>query len=332
MDCKSLTSDLLVEYAMKKLSGGDHSEVKGHLLRCRKCSKNLDEIRSMTEDLRDAAAKVEVDIPKEVDKAALYPPTEKDRTKFHPKPKPERPTTTFRPVQKSEPKFRKEYWYAISAACVAFGLVFSMIITPSGVGKIREELEIEKSRTDNLEKNIGNSIGEIVKMMERYQDLDTDLAKAVRINTKQAEKIKVLDGSMSGVKETLKDVQSVNGEQSDRITALKKENKQQKTDIRKHKNGIARHKKDIKSIRRKMDGLKVELAAAKAENDRLAKKLLLVGDLSGDGIVDVADAMRIFRHVLEGEVEYNAKSDANRDGVVDIGDVLFIMNRSLAGE
>lgn len=48
------------------------------------------------------------------------------------------------------------------------------------------------------------------------------------------------------------------------------------------------------------------------------------GDADGDGIVDVADAVRIINLCLTGE--YDAKADVDGDGVVDVADAVAVIN------
>jgi hypothetical protein len=63
---------------------------------------------------------------------------------------------------------------------------------------------------------------------------------------------------------------------------------------------------------------------------RIVAEVVLYGDLSGDGKVDVADALAICRRILAGEtIGYQARRDANRDGRIDVGDALHIINESL---
>lgn len=50
----------------------------------------------------------------------------------------------------------------------------------------------------------------------------------------------------------------------------------------------------------------------------------LTGDANGDGVVDVADAVRVIKLSLAGE--YEARADANIDGVVDVTDAVSIIN------
>ena len=55
-----------------------------------------------------------------------------------------------------------------------------------------------------------------------------------------------------------------------------------------------------------------------------------VGDMDGNKVVDVADALSICRQLLEnGTIDYRKQSDANGDGRIDVGDALHIINKSL---
>ena len=51
------------------------------------------------------------------------------------------------------------------------------------------------------------------------------------------------------------------------------------------------------------------------------------GDANGDGVVDVADAVRVINICLSDS--YDAKSDANNDGVVDVADAVRVINLCL---
>ena len=51
------------------------------------------------------------------------------------------------------------------------------------------------------------------------------------------------------------------------------------------------------------------------------------GDADGDGVVDVADAVRVINLCLTGE--YNAKADVNGDGEVDVADAVSVINLCL---
>lgn len=48
------------------------------------------------------------------------------------------------------------------------------------------------------------------------------------------------------------------------------------------------------------------------------------GDADGDGVVDVADAVRVINLCLTGD--YDAKADADGDGVVDVADAVAVIN------
>ena len=48
------------------------------------------------------------------------------------------------------------------------------------------------------------------------------------------------------------------------------------------------------------------------------------GDADGDGVVDVADAVRVINLCLTGE--YDAKADVNGDGEVDVADAVAVIN------
>lgn len=50
----------------------------------------------------------------------------------------------------------------------------------------------------------------------------------------------------------------------------------------------------------------------------------LTGDADGDGVVDVADAVRVINLCLTGE--YDAKADVDDDGVVDVADAVAVIN------
>jgi len=55
-----------------------------------------------------------------------------------------------------------------------------------------------------------------------------------------------------------------------------------------------------------------------------------VGDMDGNRVVDVADALSICRQLLENKtIDYRKQRDANGDGRIDIGDALHIINRAL---
>ena len=51
------------------------------------------------------------------------------------------------------------------------------------------------------------------------------------------------------------------------------------------------------------------------------------GDSNGDGVVDVADAVRVINICLS--TTYDEKSDANNDGVVDVADAVRVINLCL---
>ena len=51
------------------------------------------------------------------------------------------------------------------------------------------------------------------------------------------------------------------------------------------------------------------------------------GDADGDGVVDVADAVRVINLCLTGE--YNGKADVNGDGEVDVADAVSVINLCL---
>lgn len=50
----------------------------------------------------------------------------------------------------------------------------------------------------------------------------------------------------------------------------------------------------------------------------------LTGDADGDGVVDVADAVRVINLCLTEE--YDAKADVDDDGVVDVADAVAVIN------
>ena len=54
------------------------------------------------------------------------------------------------------------------------------------------------------------------------------------------------------------------------------------------------------------------------------------GDADGDGVVDVADAVRVINLCLTGE--YAAKADVDGDGVVDVADAVRVINVCLRGK
>lgn len=54
------------------------------------------------------------------------------------------------------------------------------------------------------------------------------------------------------------------------------------------------------------------------------------GDANGDGVVDVADAVRVINICLTST--YDAKSDANNDGVVDVADAVRVINLCLKAQ
>lgn len=63
----------------------------------------------------------------------------------------------------------------------------------------------------------------------------------------------------------------------------------------------------------------------------LAKKAaddVILGEATGDGVVDLDDVAAIFEladaYVMEGEDDYKEEYDANGDGVIDLDDVSFI--------
>lgn len=51
------------------------------------------------------------------------------------------------------------------------------------------------------------------------------------------------------------------------------------------------------------------------------------GDADGDGVVDVADAVRIINLCLKGE--YEAKADVDGDGSVDVADAVAVINKCM---
>lgn len=51
------------------------------------------------------------------------------------------------------------------------------------------------------------------------------------------------------------------------------------------------------------------------------------GDADGDGVVDVADAVRIINLCLKGE--YESKADVDNDGVVDVADAVAVINKCM---
>lgn len=51
------------------------------------------------------------------------------------------------------------------------------------------------------------------------------------------------------------------------------------------------------------------------------------GDADGDGVVDVADAVRIINLCLKGE--YESKADVDGDGTVDVADAVAVINKCM---
>ena len=55
-------------------------------------------------------------------------------------------------------------------------------------------------------------------------------------------------------------------------------------------------------------------------------KLKMVGDINGDGIVDITDLtiVAVAYGRFQGEPGYNPDADLNKDGIVDIGDISIV--------
>jgi hypothetical protein len=58
----------------------------------------------------------------------------------------------------------------------------------------------------------------------------------------------------------------------------------------------------------------------------------VLGDISGDGTVDINDALDLFRHTMMPElyiIEYSGSIDFNKDGSIDVEDALLIFLHSM---
>ena len=78
---------------------------------------------------------------------------------------------------------------------------------------------------------------------------------------------------------------------------------------------------------------KEDLSVMPAQDVILKADLIELGDASGDGKVDVADATRILNYLLGGNTSLfkAAAADMNGDGLIDIADAVMIVSL-LVGE
>jgi hypothetical protein len=96
-----------------------------------------------------------------------------------------------------------------------------------------------------------------------------------------------------------------------------------------------RARRTIKGIKERNDTTAgdskvAELVAEKAAQPPTVEFEESVGDIDGDRVVDVADALSICRQILEGRaMDYQHQKDANGDGRIDVGDALHIINKAL---
>ena len=56
----------------------------------------------------------------------------------------------------------------------------------------------------------------------------------------------------------------------------------------------------------------------------------IIGDVNGDGLVDVFDVTQLIDIILQAE-ESSPAADLNQDGIVDIADVIILVDKVLNG-
>ena len=54
-----------------------------------------------------------------------------------------------------------------------------------------------------------------------------------------------------------------------------------------------------------------------------------MGDVNGDGKIDISDVVALVNIILKGNSDYNANADMNKDGVINISDVVLLVNNIL---
>ncbi len=72
-----------------------------------------------------------------------------------------------------------------------------------------------------------------------------------------------------------------------------------------------------------------QVATTKSAGDTPARARALAGDINGDGVVDILDAMALARR-LESNAKSNPAFDINKDGTVDQRDVDAIAQKSVS--
>jgi len=177
----------------------------------------------------------------------------------------------------------------------------------------------------------------MAELNEQLRKLGEDVKAEKDRNTTLTEQLKerdreavALQNAVDAQNQTLAELRAKLADDSRKLAQLTADYAGVVRAVKEQKEEVSGMHSELGLLKSRLDESKTEIARLEKENAGLRDRLVVLGDINGDGKADVSDALLVLEKLLSGaDVAYTPGADANRDGKVDVGDVLLILNKSL---
>lgn len=355
LNCSEIGDDVLLDYVEGELPADLQAKISVHLQECDYCSTRLADVSLMASALRgNMQLQADVRVPAAADKAVIDTIREVALN--------QRRTLGMARMLKwlvpaaavvvvvviagfllTGSSAQRGHGYAPTAENASARRTVAQTEQPRAQEpatqgrSVMAALEFEKERSRIFEEALKQAEESMAELNEQLRALGEDVKAEKEKNATLSEQLKerdreavTLQKAVDAQNETLTELRAKLADDSKKLAQLTADYAGVVRAVKEQEEEVSGMRSELSLLKSQNDESRAAIVRLEKENAELSDRLVVLGDINGDGKADVSDALLVLERLLSGaDVAYTPGADANRDGKVDVGDVLLILNKSL---